>query len=203
MARLDLVGRPLVTVRQVHGARVLTVVPGAVPPGPSELRAFPVNADGMVVRKSNIVLMVGVTDCAPVLLADAGRGVIGALHVGWRGLLRGAVEQMAVAMARAGARPSEIVAQIGPAIGSCCLTVGADVRAAVSHRYSKAFATSRQGDPALDLRAGVIQALSASGINQSRVVGGCTAHNADEHFSARRDGRTGVQAGVIAMRAGY
>ncbi|MDQ3935017.1 MAG: polyphenol oxidase family protein, partial [Actinomycetota bacterium] len=95
MERLALSGRPLLTVQQAHGADVVTVSrdsPCAV-------------ADGMVMRGGDAVLMVGVADCAPVLLADAGREVVGALHVGWRGLLAGAVESMVAAFGAAGGRP--------------------------------------------------------------------------------------------------
>ena len=49
-------------------------------------------------------------DCAPVLLADPGAGVIGAAHAGWRGALEGVLEAVVAAMAGLGGRPGRTVA---------------------------------------------------------------------------------------------
>jgi YfiH family protein len=201
MERLGLAGRPLVTVSQAHGAEVIDVTGlQRAGGGPPELHPLPAVADGMVARGGDAALMVGVADCAPVLLADAERAVIGALHVGWRGLLAGAVERMAEAFRAAGGRLEVAAVRVGPAIGPCCLAVGEEIRSAVARRHECAAAATRAGEPSIDLRAGVVDALRRAGAAGVELVGGCTADAPDELFSARRDGRTGVQAGVIALR---
>lgn len=202
MDRLGLAGRPLVSVRQAHGADVVRVTQSALEPGPPEMRSLPVAGDGMVARGGDLVLMVGVADCAPVLFADPERAVIGALHVGWRGLLRGAIERMADALVEAGARLGSTAVAIGPAIGPCCLSVSADVHAAIGDRHPGAATTTPAGDPAIDLRSAVVDALHRCRLGDITVTGGCTRDGAEDYFSARRDGRTGVQAGIVALHDG-
>jgi YfiH family protein len=109
----------LVTVHQVHGTAVAQVDrpwrPDAAP-----------KADALVTRTPGVVLGILAADCAPVLLADAEAGVIGAAHAGWRGALAGVVEAAVAAMEQIGATRARIVAAIGPCIGAASYEVGAD-----------------------------------------------------------------------------
>ena len=204
---LGLAGRPWALARQVHGATILragTGGPGAgaggLGPGPPEGKAPLGEGDGLVTGEAGVVLAVLTADCAPVLLADPGAGVVGAVHAGWRGLAAGVVEAGVAAMAGLGADPAAVVGLVGPAVGGCCYEVGPDVREAVGDRYPAALATTRDGRQALDPAAGAAQALERAGVGQVRVAGECTVDLAERHFSHRRDhGRTGRQAGLIAL----
>jgi YfiH family protein len=204
---LGLAGHPWALARQVHGATILragTGGPGAgaggLGPGPPEGKAPLGEGDGLVTGEAGVVLAVLTADCAPVLLADPGAGVVGAVHAGWRGLAAGVVEAGVAAMAGLGADPAAVVGLVGPAVGGCCYEVGPDVREAVGDRYPAALATTRDGRPALDPAAGAAQALERAGVGQVRVAGECTVDLAERHFSHRRDhGRTGRQAGLIAL----
>jgi YfiH family protein len=202
---LGLAGHPWALARQVHGATILRVGtggPGAggLGPGPPEGKVPLGEGDGLVTGEAGVVLAVLTADCAPVLLADPGAGVVGAVHAGWRGLAAGVVEVGVAAMAGLGADPAAVVGLVGPAVGGCCYEVGPDVREAVGDRYPAALATTRDGRPALDPAAGAAQALERAGVGQVRVAGECTVDLAERHFSHRRDhGRTGRQAGLIAL----
>jgi len=70
------------------------------------------------------VLGVLAADCAPVLLADPGAGVIGAAHAGWKGALGGVVDTTIAAMERLGAKRERMRAVIGPCIGRDSYEVG-------------------------------------------------------------------------------
>ena len=64
-------------------------------------------------------------DCVPVVLVApvATRGVA-VVHAGWRGALAGLPGATATALAEAtGSPPSELIAYVGPHIGSCCYKV--------------------------------------------------------------------------------
>jgi polyphenol oxidase len=200
---LGLAGRPWALARQVHGAEVLRVTAGSLGAGPPEAKPPLGDADGLVTADPGVVLAVLTADCVPVLLADPGAGVVGAVHAGWRGLAAGVVEAGVAAMAELGADPGSCVGLVGPAAGGCCYEVGADVREAVGSRHPAALATTRAGRPALDPAAGAAQALERAGVGQVRVTGECTIDLADRFFSHRRDqGRTGRQAGLIALVPG-
>ena len=108
----------LLTVHQIHSTDVLTVAeqrwtsPGAP------------KADALVTDRPGVVLGVMAADCAPVLLADADAGVIGAAHAGWKGALGGVVEATIAAMEKLGARRERMRAAIGPCIGRDSYEVG-------------------------------------------------------------------------------
>ncbi len=57
----------------------------------------------MVTTRRDVALGIVTADCAPVLLADAEAGVIGAVHAGWRGAVAGVLEATLDAMRALGA----------------------------------------------------------------------------------------------------
>lgn len=114
--------RMLVGLTQVHGAEVVRVTK------PWEAGAGP-RADAMVTDRPGIALGIITADCAPVLLADAEAGVVGAVHAGWRGAAAGVLEATAAAMSALGA--VRIRAVIGPCIHQASYEVGRDLRDAI------------------------------------------------------------------------
>lgn len=192
---LGLEAAALATVYQVHGPAVLVVEAGRPVPG-GEGRPLAA-ADGLVTGAAGVGAAVGAADCVPVLLADPEARVVGAVHAGWRGIALGVVETAVAALARAGGDPGTTVALIGPAIGGCCYQVGPEVRDAVLARCASAAAVTRDRRPSLDLAAGAAELLHAAGVREVRAAGLCTADDPARFFSARRDRRTGRQAGVV------
>jgi len=120
--------RSVVRLHQVHGTQV--VILARRQPFP------PIAADwnvGDVAASDDpaMALCVKVADCVPILLADARRGAVAAIHAGWRGTAAGAAKAAVEALRlRFEANPADLVAAIGPSIGPCCYRVGQEVRAA-------------------------------------------------------------------------
>ena len=176
-------------LRQVHGGRVVVADhPGA---GAGE------EADAAVTDRPGVVLAVHTADCAPVLLH--GSGVVGAAHVGWRGLVAGVVEATIDAMASLGA--DRLEAHVGPHIRSRCYEFGAGELDLVAQRYGAAVrAATAAGTPALDLLAGVRAALgNRPQVEAVAVEPGCTACEPDRFFSHRARGDRGRHAAAIAL----
>jgi copper oxidase (laccase) domain-containing protein len=48
----------------------------------------------------------------------------------------------------------------------------------------------------------VVEALGRAGLTAPRVAPECTIHQPERHFSYRRDGATGRQAGIVALVGG-
>lgn len=112
----------LVGLTQVHGAEVVRVTkPWAAGAGP--------RADAMVTDRPGVALGIVTADCAPVLLADAEAGVVGAVHAGWRGAAAGVLEATVAAMRALGA--TRVRAAVGPCIRQPSYEVGPDLRDAV------------------------------------------------------------------------
>ncbi len=179
----------LVFMDQVHGDRVSVV------DVKSDLPFATAGTDSIVTSAIGQALVVMVADCVPVLMADADAGVIAAVHAGRPGVRSQIVLRALEAMARLGASRSRTVAWLGPSVCPACYEVPADMRADVASVVPAAWATSKTGTPALDLRAGLTADLMGAGVTVTS-VGPCTAESPD-HFSYRRDGTTGRFAGVI------
>lgn len=77
---------------------------------------FKITADGAVTDKPNIILSVRTADCAPILFYDEKHQIIGIAHAGWRGALRGIIENTLDLMLSLGAKKETIAAAIGPCL---------------------------------------------------------------------------------------
>ena len=105
---------------QVHGTTVATLTAAsAALPNPI--------ADAAVTRERGVVCAILTADCLPVLFADVEGNAVGVAHAGWRGLAAGVLEATIAALGDLGARPGQLVAWLGPAIGPARFEVGADV----------------------------------------------------------------------------
>ena len=176
-------GPDLVTGYQVHGTEVAEVE-GAWQPN-----AQP-RVDGMVTDRKGIVLGILTADCAPVLLADARKGVIGAAHAGWKGAFAGVVEATIAAMERRGAERGRIRAAIGPCIGRDSYEVGPEFRArfvAADAGNEAWFRPSARDCHALFDLAGYLEArLTRLGLASVTRTGHDTAAEPERFFSYRR-----------------
>ena len=117
----------LVFATQVHGAAVRVVTGadrgrGAAAPGGTVG-----DADALVTGEPGPVLAVLVADCVPVVLYDPRARVLACVHAGWRGTVARATGAALAAMETLGARPGDVRAGVGPAIGPDRYQVGAEV----------------------------------------------------------------------------
>jgi YfiH family protein len=188
-------GLAFARVRQVHGARVVTADAPCTPRD---------EADAVVSRTEGVAACVAVADCVPVLIADPSTGAVAAVHAGWRGTVAraaaAAVEEMT---GRGGARPSELLAAIGPSIGPCCYEVSEDLARQFEVAFGEGIVRRSGPAPRLDLWEANVRALGAAGLLPERIerLGRCTACERDLFFSHRRDGgATGRQLAWIAPR---
>jgi YfiH family protein len=168
--------------RQVHGADVRRAS-GRGEPG-----------DGVWTDARGEPLLVFTADCLSVAIVRANGGApgIAALHVGWRGLLAGILENAASILGS-----GRLAAAIGPGIGPCCYEVGPEVAGSFRER----FGAHVVADGRLDLWRSAEVALEAAGVADVHRTDLCTACNPELFFSHRRDeGRTGRQ-GMVAYVA--
>lgn len=198
MARLEIEPDALVTACQVHGAGVAIVERPWAPDRPPE-------ADGLVSRAPGIALGVLTADCAPVLLADSGAGIIGAAHAGWRGALRGVIEETVAAMEQLGARRTDIAVAIGPCIAQKSYEVGPEFPGPflAEDTANECFFLpgARDGHSLFDLAGFVAHRLSAADIARIQHSGGDTVAEDDRFFSYRRTRLEGKEAFGLGLSA--
>jgi len=182
------VGADVVFSAQVHGRGV--VVLDRPPTGPVG------EADALVSCDPSVAVAVVVADCVPVLLADDEAGVVAAVHAGRPGLVAGVLQAALDAMVGAGARPDRVVAALGPSIAGSSYEVPAAMRDEVEAAVPGTATLTSWGTPALDLPAGVVGVLRAQGVSTIATSSTDTWTDRD-HYSFRREGRTGRFAGVV------
>jgi YfiH family protein len=174
---------PWTWLRQVHGARVVTVTRPGEHAGEE--------ADAAVTAVPGCTLAVQVADCAPIALtAD---GVLGVVHAGWRGLVAGVVPAAVEAMRGLGA--GEIRARVGPCIGPACYEFGPDDLDRVAAVLGDEV---RHDTGHLDVPAAVRAALAAAGVTDLEQDPTCTACS-DRHWSFRARADVERQAVVAWM----
>jgi copper oxidase (laccase) domain-containing protein len=174
-------------VTQEHSDKVVVL-------GPDE-RCEGREADALVTTMPGAPVAVFAADCALVGLVSP-EGVVGAAHVGWRGLLAGVIESIAAAMRHKGA--TGIVAVVGACIGPECYEFASSDLVSLEARYGPSVrSTTATGRPALDLRAGVHSALESSSVSVSGELANCTACDPG-WFSWRARGDMARHALVVA-----
>jgi polyphenol oxidase len=160
--------------------------------------------DGLMTGHPGVLLGIQTADCLPILIADLRRRAVAAFHAGWRGTLKGIVEQGVEMMRREfGSGPDDLTAAIGPGIGSCCFTVGTEVRELFGARYSYAPALFASEEP---LRMNLVEAnrrqLLLAGLSPDKIysLDLCTSCDTKRFFSYRAEGgKSGRMMAVIGI----
>src|ERR1700761_836806 len=179
-------GKPLtglVTMRQIHSDQVKTVSKG-------DLAAAQCEGDGLMTREPGVLLGIQTADCIPVLVADTRTRAVAAFHAGWRGTVSRIVEKGIDRMGQEfGSKPEDLIASIGPGIGSCCYTVGDEVRHKFGQEFSYAGELFQQTERGmqLDLPEANRRQLIAAGLRDEAVFSTrlCTGCATERFFSHR------------------
>ena len=180
----------LVAMTQVHGADVAYV--------DAETKEPPV-ADAMITDQLDLALLIRAADCTPVVLADPQARIIGVVHVGREGLVKGVAPAAVRAMRQRGA--TRIQAWIGPRACGSCYEVPEAMADDVAAVVPEARSTTSWGTPALDIGLGVIAQLRAERVEVSDIgEGACTIED-EQFFSYRRQGKaSGRQGAIVVLR---
>jgi len=179
----------LVTTTQIHSDRVIVVSNGsAMEP-----------ADGLITDRPNHLIGIFTADCLPLLLAGPTRGVVAAVHAGWRGLAQRIVDKAVAMMAARWSIPaSDVTAALGPCIGACCFEVGEQVLQPLRQQIADEegiilpHRDGRAGGKAMvDLQAWATRQLVHAGVPAEQIfaVPLCTRCHPALFSSYRRDGR--------------
>jgi polyphenol oxidase len=167
-----------------------------------ESSMHPVIADALITKEPGILIGVQVADCVPILLYEATRGILGAVHAGWRGTAESIVKKtIKTVIDRFVCSEDNIFIAVGPAIRLCCYPVDYDVMHAVTNATGPGdYSANRSGTYFLDLpKANKYQALSV-GIPERNIwlSDECTFCNPDKYYSYRfARGITGRQGAFI------
>jgi len=158
--------------------------------------------DAAITAVRGALLGIQTADCVPILLADRGGAVVGAIHAGWRGTASG-IARRTIQMLREnyGISPSNLVAAIRPHNAVCCYEVGEDVVDAV--KDDQAFTRRLEWQkPHFDQALANQKQLLAAGIPPGQIAVStlCTQCRGDLFYSYRREkSRTGRMLSIIGL----
>jgi YfiH family protein len=164
----------------------------------------PVIADAVITNNKYMFIGVVVADCVPVLLYDHTKGVIGAVHAGWRGTAQEILKKTIRSMCeKYNSLPEDIKVAIGPSIRGCRYEVGEEVVKGVQWATGTGDYYRKNGEKFyVDLAsANKLQALS-EGVAENNIWQSedCTFCNPSRYYSYRYSGGTkGRQGGFIGM----
>ena len=166
--------RRMVRCRQVHGADV-AVCEGR----PAEGLTVLGEADALVTRQEDALLVITVADCVPVFLVDPATRTLGLAHAGWRGAAAGVVGAALRRMRELGTEPGSVHAHLGPAVCGDCYEVGPEVPRALGGYAADA--------THVDLRGHLRGELLAAGLSAERVTvsPACTRCEPERYYSYR------------------
>ncbi len=199
----------LVFSAQVHEAeiRVCTAADGGV----GLDRPVHYQADGLITDVPGLALAVFSADCLPILLYDPVRGVVAAVHAGWRGTALGIGAQAVEKMTKHyGCHPGDICAAIGPGISKCCFETHEDVPNAMTESMGAAalhyIQVRENGTFRVDLKGLNACRLERAGLSADHIAVSpdCTACMPERYWSHRvTRGERGSMAAVIQLETDW
>ena len=175
----DEIALPISFMDQFHSAEVTIV----------KSNEFIPKCDALITTENKLALAVLVADCIPLLLKS--EVAVAAVHVGRAGLMNSIALRTIEMMQELGAE--RISGYVGPSICGNCYEVSQDIHNDVVIKHPAADTYQKTGRYTLDLVAGLKEQLRNVILYDH---GGCVKEDPN-HFSYRRDGITGRQAGVI------
>ena len=75
------------------------------------------SGDAIVTKIKNIAIGILAADCAPILLYDHSKKIIGCIHSGWRGTLNGIIRNTVKKFKELNSNIDNLIAVVGPCIG--------------------------------------------------------------------------------------
>jgi YfiH family protein len=198
---LELEDYNIILANQTHSCNI-SIVNDSISRGWNDENSAILDTDAIITNQKGLLLGILTADCVPILLYDRTKGVISAIHAGWRGSACGIVKKTIAKMQEIyDSNPKDIYAIISPSIGKCCYEVDLNV---AEHFEDIIDAYTQVGDKyMLDLpHINKIQ-LIQSGLDMTSIhlSGICTSCNNNRFFSYRKEcGCSGRFLSIIGMR---
>lgn len=158
-------------------------------------------SDALITNKKDLLLVLTVADCTPILLYDKKNNVIAAVHSGWRGAQSGILNKTLSRLSELfHSDGNDIVAYLGPSISQVNYEVGNDVAEFFDNKYILKI----RGKSYLDVAAVNYDELIDFNVKEYNIQKSllCTYQMHELFHSYRRDGsNSGRSFAVIGMKS--
>ena len=196
---------PLLSLRQVHGDRVVFFDPASR----TIEEVWRTEGDVLLTRTPGVALGAFTADCLPIFLYDPVQRAIGMVHAGWRGTAKGVIRKAVEKMEDIfQCLSKDLLVALGPCIGPCCYEVDGPVKAAfMSGGIPWEWVSRPRGNEKwlLDLYEANLFQMEKAGISKKNIsfLKICTSCHGEAFYSYRNADKTGGrQLNFIALRKG-
>lgn len=185
------------TNHQMHSDR-LTVLSGDILAHLGPRPGDEPEGDALIAREGGIWLGVKIADCTPLLIGDPQKGLMAAVHAGWKGTLNRIAEKSVQRLKRQfGVDLANLIVALGPSACAECYEVGADVAMLFKKEFPDmpdVVSSKSDGKFKIDIPAINVRQLVAQGVHPARihVSSHCTIHQNDVFFSHRKESNANV-----------
>lgn len=178
----------LIYMNQVHGNNVVIV-------DKNSPRLID-NCDGLITKDRDLILMVMVADCIPILFMDRVEGVVAAVHAGRNSTFQKIAEVTAKKMIdELNCKCDNIEVVLGPSIQKCCYEVNQEMADIVKTSFGEEFVNGRN----IDLQNINKKQLNQLGILNITISNTCTKCSNEPFFSYRLDKQCGRFIGLTSV----
>lgn len=179
----------LIYMNQVHGNNVVCVN--------SNSPRLIDNCDGIITNEKDLILMVMVADCIPIIFMDKKNGVIAAVHAGRNSTFQKIVQVTAKKMIEEfDCLVENIEVVFGPSIQKCCYEVSSELIEIVKNSFGKEFVNNKL----IDLQGINKMLLNELGISNITISNICTKCSKKEYYSYRINKDCGRFAGIVSIK---
>ena len=169
-------------VKQIHSDKFLFLSKN------TKVKNRSISADAIITEKKNFPIAVLTADCVPLLLFDKKRGMVSAIHAGWKGALKGIISKVIKFMVKKGCNRKDIIVAIGPSIAQKNYNVKLDFKNKFikKHKKNKIFFKNINKLIYFDLPNYIKSQLKFNKISKIDMINIDTYNKKNNLFSARR-----------------
>ena len=145
-------------------------------------------ADALITNIPKLPIAILTADCAPILIYDKQKKMIGAIHAGWKGAYKGIISKVINFMIKKGCKKKNIIAAIGPCIAQKNYNVREDFRRKFlkKDKRNMVFFKKRKNLICFDLSKYIKSQLKLMKITNLDTINIDTFPKKNNFFSARR-----------------
>jgi len=172
----------LITLNQIHSNQVIYL------DNKNSIKDK-LSGDAIVTKVKNVAIGILTADCAPILIYDDTKKIIGCIHSGWKGALNGVIKNTVNKFKELNSNVNNLVAVVGPCIGQESYEVKVDF-------FKKFLSKSKENEQffkkilnekyVFDLRAFINYELSKANIKNIENIEMNTFLEKDFFYSYRR-----------------
>ena len=147
------------------------------------------SGDAIVTKIRNVGISILTADCAPILLYDPQKKIIGCIHSGWRGALNGVIKNTIKKFKELNSNIDNLIAVVGPCIGKENYEVKIDLHKKFvnqNSKYKKFFKKIANDKYIFDLRSFINNKISDLNIKKIENVKMDTFTAQETFYSHRR-----------------